>query len=870
MLSNPTKIRASPPDTFMTSSPAHTTHSEVRDLLSKLSETLLDSEGDQSLGTFRQQVLDLRRIRQILIEEAPLSHAREDFRRSGGYNVIIKTLAALDGLYKAENLSRDERIEFFEVVKGVLDILSQSMYNYAVNRRYFGNSFDNGGWAALETALVDTGVAKGPFLDSQPAADALELLFGLLFSFGIAEESVRNMFRGIQKAMEDFNPMSDQNQIDLTIRKHINSRLNRTEILQNPEIIPIILRFWHIVLTKCETENRPVALLWAVPIALQTIQKMSLRNEVAMHDSQALRPLLLMYFRGCPFPSINDILQSLIETLLKFGVNTLDDAYQLFRNANTKEKGSGMLLHAMVASRIPHFIQFDLSLHGYSSIELSTLGRVFPPISSGGYSIMSWIKFDEFDENVHTTIFGAYDKSETCFLALFLEKEDHQLVLQTSVNRAQKSSVQFRSFTFVTGVWYHVAVVHRRPKTMAPGRAALFINGCLVEQVKCQYPSSPPARNSSAESFASITGSFQQHDPVHAFLGTPQALARRLGRDMVQSKWSIASFYLIGDMISDELIRVIHAVGPRYVGNLQDTLGLFQTYRASAETHVKNENIHPNSAEKSEIMAALTVPAANMIPESKILINFSPTAVLDNEDRNCINETRLLKCLCKDAASNLRQALQKQSSTVIINSAVSSFNEAMTSSHGIAMLTGDPVVGVPNALDHACWQIGGGAPVVLKLLHLARTKDQVLRAVHILFQSLEGSWRNSEVMERDNGYAYGILACIIREKLGFGSVFAADVSITRTAVAVDPGDREELALELLRMILAFVGYSETQPENALMINSLAYRYLLVDFDTWRKAPIATQKLYYGQFVHYTAKGKHHKFNVKRVIRMRKF
>jgi hypothetical protein len=151
---------------------------------------------------------------------------------------------------------------------------------------------------------------------------------------------------------------------------------------------------------------------------------------------------------------------------------------------------------------------------------------------------------------------------------------------------------------------------------------------------------------------------------------------------------------------------------------------------------------------------------------------------------------------------------------------------------------------------------------------LARTKDEVLRAVQVVFESLEGSWRNSEAMERENGY--GVLAGLMREKLGFGSIFGESISSRPYAAPVDIRQREELALELLRLTLSFVGYSEVNPEDALLINGLAYRFLLVDFDTWRRAPIATQKLYYSQFVHYAARGRHHKFNSKRLIRMRKY
>jgi beige protein homolog 1 len=868
----PTRIRPSAADTTMTSINSREFTNEVKDLLKKLSETLTAPGDLQSLPNLRFQTAELRQIRQVLIDGGVTPEAKDQFRRGGGFTILIETLQNLKGIYQVDKLSRDGRIEFFEVIKGVLDILSEGMLNHPINQRYFATAFDKGGWVALEAALVGTGMASEAFLDNPAVEDGLELLFGILLAFGLGDETTRNAFRGIRKVIDSLNLAEDYEKVETAIRKHLKSKCGESEVVQNSEIVPLLLKFWNIIHSTCMAEERPTPLLWAVPIALHIVQKGSFRNEVAFYNSHVLRPLLTMYLHGSPFPGIERLLQTLLESLYKFGVNTLDDAHQMFRSAPKSEKASGMLLHAMVASRIPAVIQFDLSLHGYSSIELSTLGKPFPPTSSSsGYSIMTWIKFDKFDTSSHTTIFGAYDKSETCFVALFVEHEDNHLVLQTSVRTPQKSSVRFRGFRFQEGVWYHIALVHKRHRTAVPARATLFINGSCVEQVKCQYPTSPPVRSSSSESFASITSTSQQQVPVHAFLGTPQALARRQGRGMVHTQWSMASFYLIQDVLAEDLVRIVHSLGPRYVGNLQDALCLFQTYRAHANINIANELSNPEDPEKSDFAKAMKAPGSLMLPESKILISFSPMGVLDNEDRNHINETRLLKSLSRDAAATLRQSVQQHGSSVIINSAIPAYNDAITSNNGMAILTGDPVVAVPNALEDACWQIGGTASVMLKLIDLAKTKDQVLRAVHILFQALEGSWRNSEVVERDEAVFYGVLTGILREKLGFGSSFVNDSAVTavRTEVAVDPTEREELALELLRMILAFVGYSETNPNNAAMVNALAYRYLLIDFDTWRKAPIATQKLYYGQFMHYTTNAQHYRFNMRRITRMRK-
>jgi hypothetical protein len=852
---------------------------ELQTLISNLEESTADRDNAHTVGTFRIQCDDLRRIRQLLVEDGTQGPAKNAFRHVGGFSTVLGVLQSLKGYFDPTQLSRDERTECFLVIKSVLDVISEALHAHPGNRSYFTCSVGSGGWMILEMALLDMGL--GRMHDNEVLyQEALEVLFGTLFAFAIGEETTKGIFRGIQQVCEraeSENGTSDLNRksprmttsVEWALGEYVRNKFSGKEVFQNPEIVPTILKFWKTALLQSEDSDRSSSLVLAVLMAIKNIQISSERNEIALHNAHTLRPLLEVYSTDLKSSQVEGLLRTVIERLLDYGLNNLEDAYLLFHNASSSEKMSSLVLHGLKASRSPSFIQFDLSLHGFSSIDLPAIGRPFPPLSSSsGYTIMSWVRFDSFDSRSHTTIFGASDATETCFLLLFLEKDDRQLVLQTSVKDSSKASVRFRTVSFQENQWYHIAVVHRKPRTTSSSRATLFINGVFVEQLKCQYPSSPPTRNSSAESFASITGATPNFAAVQAFMGTPKSIAVREGRNMTLTKWSMASFHLFSDAISDELLQVYHALGPRYVGNFQDSLGSFQTYRASSEVHLKNEQLHPAQPDRSELMAALRQHASVLVPESKIIISFSPTFTLDSDDQNQVNESRLIKNLPSDAASSLNRTLRTRGTCVIVNSAVSPISEAAIVSHGLGFLTGDPVVMVPQALDDACWRLGGSAPVVLKLLDLARTKDEVIRAVQIVFASLENNWRNSEAIEREN--AYGVLAGLIREKLGFGSLFG-DTGLASNRplpLPVDLRQREELALELLRMTLAFVGYSETHPENALLINGLAYRFLLVDFDTWRRAPIATQKVYYGQFVHYAAKGKYHKFNAKRLVRMR--
>jgi hypothetical protein len=236
---------------------------------------------------------------------------------------------------------------------------------------------------------------------------------------------------------------------------------------------------------------------------------------------------------------------------------------------------------------------------------------------------------------------------------------------------------------------------------------------------------------------------------------------------------------------------------------------------------------------------------------------------MDSDDRNNINESQLIKSLSKNAARNLSHLTRSGGNAVAINGAVPAINDALTQPHGIAILTGDPVVSVPQSLDDASWRLGGCSSVGLALLEAAQTPDSVIMAIEIIFEAVHDNWRNSEAMERDHGY--GVLANLIREKLGFAPPVSSKAG---QPVAGDVRARNELALRLLRLVLHFVGYDSTNPSQSIINNPLAYRVLLVDLDVWRFANPQVQRVYYVQFCVFGEDSQCHRFNSKRLCRMR--
>jgi hypothetical protein len=276
--------------------------------------------------------------------------------------------------------------------------------------------------------------------------------------------------------------------------------------------------------------------------------------------------------------------------------------------------------------------------------------------------------------------------------------------------------------------------------------------------------------------------------------------------------------------------------------------------------------LHPGKEEQSDIVTAIRRKASTLVRESAILINVSSWAILDDDDNNTTDESQLIKSLSKQAAKHLHQLTKAGGNALAVNGASPAINDALTQTHGVGILTGDPVVTLPHSLDDMSWRIGGCAAIHLSLIHAATSAETLLLAVEALYESVQDSWRNSEAMEKEN--AYGILAALIREKLGWG--WGSSPSSTKvTTVCSSPEQRSALSLNLLRLTLKFVGYDFEQPNRSIITNPLAYRVLLVDLDIWRHGEMALVELYYSQFCVMASGSQFRRFNAKRLARMRK-
>jgi hypothetical protein len=847
--------------------------SELRPLIETLSSTPLVQEGTQLVLV---QTETLQRVRQSLTDAPPRSKSKDVFRQLRGLETLLHTL---QNLSRIKPRSPEEKADVIGLLRISLTVLSDVLSEHSGNRRYFASRIENGGWNTLEKALDDLiFLERGKYMTSEK--DYAQFA-GSLLAFALGQDSIWSTFSSFGRIQEAGRsarddpakedavnrietatlPSNDQEILEQAVTNGIRNDIHDDDKIQNPEMIPIMVRIW-LTLTKAGNSSQTSL---SMMIAIRELAASSKSNLLAVHGSGILSNTLEEVLSGDLPAASNSLLKSLVNILMTNGVSDLSDGYRVFRKSMDSPEAAELLLASIKSSRVPSYIQFDLSLHGYSSIELSTINQSFPPTSSSaGYTFCAWIYIDKFDDTCHTTIFGAFDKTQTCFMLVYLEKKTRNLILQTSV-RTSRPSIRFKATTFEEGQWYHIALVHRRPRTIYSSKAILHVDGELKEQIKCSYPISPPS--TATDKHPSFRSSSPHTNPVQAFLGTPQDLALRLGKGVVTTCWSLASAHLFGESLSEDLLAVHYRLGPRYNGNYQDCLGSFQTYEASAALNMRNELLYPGKEDRSEIVAAIRSKASLLMPESRIFLNLSPESIMDDNDENNIDESQLIKSLSKSSAKSLYQWTQINGNVIAINGAISCINEALTQPHGVAILTGNPSVVIPQSLDDVSWKIGGCVPVCLKMIDVARSREAVLLAVEILLESINKSWRNSEAMERQHGF--GILAGLIRGKMGAGNVIASSVPGASSVIDGGPEERDKLSFGLLSIILGFVGYCHTKPKESIIVNQLAYRVLLVDFDMWRKSGTLIQKLYYKQFEIFGRVSTHHEFNSRRMLRMSK-
>ncbi|KAH8892161.1 beach-domain-containing protein [Thozetella sp. PMI_491] len=829
---------------------------------------LLQARSSYGYPDLRAIIEHSLQIHRCLAASQPPCPPQDDFRHLRGFQNVLNVLRSFAGFYDSQKRSVAEKEGLFELLHAILAIISTAFQEHQRNRRYFKYEVEGGGWEVLEQVTANIGLG-GTGSDAWTNCQ----LFGQLLAFALDDQRLNELCQTAAstiiaplgtscKPEQGSNTNHDDPQLDgagngKAIETRLREIIGPKAVLRHAEIIHTVVGFWEPMPRNQVAETNLVSII--VLEALCLISSASFYNLSALHGTGILSRFLRLLFGTESRISSQEHgkIMLLCKALMALGIKSLADAQFLL---STRDPATSEFCLSMAQKHTgPPFLQLDLSLHGHSSIELPSLGRPFPPQSSPGYTFTAWFRVDNFDPASHTTIFGLFDSTQTCFLLAYLEKDTRNFILQTSIT-SQRPSVRFRSATFKEGQWYHIGLVHRRPTTITASKASLYVNGEFVEQIRASYPVPPPLSNGSTERFGSFTTSSNKTSPVQVFIGTPRDLSTQIGSGLVFSRWSLASAHLFEDILSDDFLAVHYWLGPRYQGNFQDCLGRFQTYRASAALGLRNRVINVAKEDNSHIIRAIRDKASKIFSEQKVLMSTLPTSVF-RSDASFL-DSALLRSLSRASANNLLQLTTKSGSAIAINCAIPCINDALIIASGVSVLAGDPILALPYYFDDSLWQLGGFTAVALKLAERASTGDELLRSVELMFLCINRSWRNSEAMEMDNGYA--ILSMLLRAKLGYG-VSSSESSSWRLPLTNE--GRDMLSCQLLSLVLDFVGYRHANPLESLIINPLAYSILLIDLDIWRKSALITQELYYKQFVTFAAKSKHHQFNSRRLLKM---
>ncbi|KAI0746713.1 beach-domain-containing protein [Daedaleopsis nitida] len=409
------------------------------------------------------------------------------------------------------------------------------------------------------------------------------------------------------------------------------------------------------------------------------------RNQCVLSSLGLVRSLFERLCGGAQLPKAErQVVQKLMKRLLDHNVQT-EDARLMFQRAiksdNTLDSDVLEVLRAGMKVKWPEHFSFESP----AALRVSRNGsRALP---STGFTFMVWLWIEQVPRDKTHNIFSISTGDRDIFSMKL--RPDGSLDCASTGN---KEPAVLKAH-LAKGRWTHVTLIHYPHRGTKP-TVRLFVDGGMVDSVQWQYP-----RGDANVDRPYIIGDSSSDACLN---------------------WCIASAYLFSLPLPDELPRIIHDLGPRYVSRFQAAdLIRFLTYEAATSLNInlyaRAEQTKGSAAEVKHLINSFKNGLG--INESSIIFSISPaTTLFENKDAGESND---------------------------------------------AAMDNDVFVARCNGLDLAMWEIGGAA-VALRLVQLAQNPHEVSRALGVLTDGLRNSWQNSEDMEQLRGYE--ILADILRKK----------------------------------------------------------------------------------------------------------
>ncbi|KAI8385018.1 uncharacterized protein BYT42DRAFT_492972 [Radiomyces spectabilis] len=547
----------------------------------------------------------------------------------------------------------------------------------------------------------------------------------------------------------------------------------------NPEIAPTILGLQG-------TINDDAELSQAVLYALLMLAKKSRRNQVKLNSSGLILAALSRAFPREPSRENTlqqgvekDLLTKIIGKLMTMGISyeELQYLFQSFTASNAIMALDNPAIDGLM----------DLILHGASQSRWPNFIQF--NMADVGHSCLEVPSLPSFPPSssgytlmlwLHIERFDA--DAKLVLLSIYdSSRLTSKIYLDPSSRRlhidvpGSKQTVKFESFEFREGCWYHLVLVHSR------SRLGASLSACN------------------------------------------------------QLVWDLGPCYLLLDTLEADAVNFYFNLGVRYKSLFQDSLRQFQTYEASTALVLNLRSVSKAFSRRdmshNTIANAMRGGANVSMPENQIAFAFVASNVITELSHNGMTSTGMSDSMLEMIASEMEK------SQLVLNTAIPKIASAIYAQHGNGYLYNEPVIAYPYGLDESMWKIGGCA-VALRLIERSETSATLCKSTAILFEIIRYSWRNSEDMERSQGYE--ILAYLLKLK------------------------RELITIDLLELLLTFIGKDRKYPEDSIINNPFAYRYIILNFEIWKRTTVKVQKAHLDQFILFLQISKRRRFNMKRL------
>ncbi|GAA5838371.1 hypothetical protein JCM11251_004918 [Rhodosporidiobolus azoricus] len=798
----------------------------------------------ENLQTAAPSDLDAR-VGALATVQLVLQHEERDlteaFAKYGGFEIVVGALASLDGLgASAEEEEAGDALEMGQDdLRYHLANLIFHVLHLALRSSPPSDAFS---FSTLSSALDLSGLISSA-TTVEDKARTLSLLWAFLvgdFSEGV---SVVLVVRSRLAEAREAGPSSPVLEAVKRVALKRKQEVHFEEVV-HAKVLPVLLSTMETHLNPQIADEAQLRLLVLALLLGVLDPGVGEGSLVRLCEAGLLRAALERWVprsgesgedvaRGAEFELWKEIARTALGRLGADGTNVKLLFDRVLEDDKVHSETLETILDTMRTSKNPSFVEYDLAATGSASVSLRSLGKAFPP-STHGYTFMAWISVSAppTPNSSPLIILGATDPSSKTFFELSLTSDLH-FALQTSL---RAPPVVFSLTTLQPGTFHHIALVHPRPKFVSTSLASLYIDGILVETVKIAYPAVPP----------------KEWD-VSAWLGTP--------RDRMQAapppaaaregpRWKLGPSWLFHGELTQEVVFVCHQLGPRYTGNLQDTLGRFLVNSAAAAVNLRLDSLapRPSSSEdltsssrsrsssalaSSPLIYALRQKASAIIPEHRLY--FSLSAI------NYLSPTGVTLGLASNPKTLETIKLATAQRCALLNAAVLGKPEdVVVKLNGLAFLE-NVVVANPRGLDDALLATGG-LTMVLSWIEKAATERDLELAVAVFVEVIKDSWRISEEAEESD--AYEILGLLLRSKAALVTSAVHD------------------------SLLSLAGFDLADPSRSVVANSFAVRHTLTDFVLWSSVDTVVQRAHLERLRDLVSRADAKKYNLAKLDKLR--